>query len=322
MLVTVAAALVGGAALPAHAVTPIEGQAVRVSRNGVVLIAYTLTGGYPLAGVWNPDGKLSYLPYPSADVGATAYGINVHGEMSGAVQDANGTAHPVLWSSSGKITDLTGGTLGEAYAINNCGEAVGDAGTTEPLPVRWASNGKVTKLPVPTGTTRGNATAVNDSGVILGNVNVDSVNQPLLWFPSGHTVNLATPTGDRSADASFALNSYGMSVGDAIDQNNAGHPVRWNRTGQVTVLSTSEGQANGINDAGTTVGNVSTGTGFFAVRWSKSGQPTMLSNLPGALGSSAVAINDNGTIVGFAETSTYQDVPVEWAPNGTITELS
>ncbi|HEX4226831.1 MAG TPA: hypothetical protein VHZ97_30990, partial [Pseudonocardiaceae bacterium] len=49
---------------------------------------------------------------------------------------------------------------------------------------------------------------------------------------------------------------------------------------------------------------------------------TDLGILPGGQSSSAVAINDAGTIVGSADTATSNSVAVKWSPSGTITSLA
>lgn len=334
-LATTVAVLTGLAVTPAHAapattptttITPIAAQGVAINLPGYALGEFTLPFGYTQVGVWSPAGQLSYLPDEPGDLGDSASAINVFGDVAGAVQDGNGASHPVLWSRTGAITDLPGGSVyGQASGINDFGVAVGYVNGANLLssPVRWSADGKkVTTLPVPQGTVFGTADAINDAGTILGNANLKTGNQPLLWCPDGRITDLATPTVDRYGHA-YALNLFGTSVGYAVGQKYQTYPVRWSRDGQVTVLSGSqEGQANGINDRGVAVGEVSTGTSIFAVRWSPDGQPMLLNNLPGALGSSAWGINDAGYIVGETETAGYQDDAVEWTPNGQVIDLS
>jgi probable HAF family extracellular repeat protein len=109
-----------------------------------------------------------------------ANAVNSNGVVVGDARKADGNQVGTEWVN-GKISSLgtlSGGTWGEALAINSSGEAVGSA-TTPGNPINLSdavmfSNGKAINLNVPgAGQGSAHATAINDSGVIVGDDAID-----------------------------------------------------------------------------------------------------------------------------------------------------
>jgi probable HAF family extracellular repeat protein len=125
----------------------------------------------------------------------------------------------------------------------------------------------------------------------------------------------------------LAINAGNVVVGEAKTGSGTEHAVHWDPAGRITDLGTLPGGsfsvAQGINARGVVAGQSSTGSsGTDAVYWSRSGQITALPGLatgPDAF-SSATAINDAGTMVGYSFDSQYNQHAVRWA-GGRITDL-
>jgi hypothetical protein len=206
----------------------------------------------------------------------------------------------VRWEASGTDatelgnlgTDVDGFTDSSVYAINDAGTAIGVASLYDGAgewfgfrAVRWDASGTV--------------------ATELGNLGTDS---------SGVTQSVP-----------HAINDAGTIVGDAAKFGDSDEPlgeraVRWDASGAATELGNLGTDADGytyavayaINDAGTAVGYAETydGSGGYlgdrAVRWDASDTiATELENLgtdiDGVATSYPDAINNAGTIVGYAE---------------------
>ncbi len=132
--------------------------------------------------------------------------------------------------------------------------------------------------------------------------------------------------GGRTSQA-YALNSSGQAVGFA-DTNNLGfsHAVLFSGTGSNNIDldvrggNTTIGEAQGINDSGQIVGEAqpSAGGRVEAVLYNASGTINLgdLSDC-GATAGSAVAINNSGTIVGFADDCFFTAEPCRFSGTGT-----
>ncbi len=124
----------------------------------------------------------------------------------------------------------------------------------------------------------------------------------------------------------LAINAGNFVVGEAETGRGTIHAVRWDPTRRITDLGTLPGgsfsMAEGINTWGVVAGQSSTGPDETeAVYWSRTGQITALPGLvtgPGAF-SSATAINDAGTMVGYSINENGKHA-VRWA-RGQITDL-
>lgn len=174
-----------------------------------------------------------------------------------------------------------------------------------------------------------------------------------LWNPSGQTINLGllgTDAAGRSNLHVYAINSSGLSVGTAYKYDAASalkgqRAVRWDANGQVLELPNlgtlanggTSGKANGINDAGVSVGGVrkydvdGEDQGNRAVRWNSSG--TVVTELglawtsPNAIDSAqGLILNIHNVAAGtqsrFDSTGYYLgEAAVRWDSAGNAVEL-
>lgn len=246
----------------------------------------------------NPSIELGSLGLsPWGTTNTQAFGINQVGTAVGWVEKWNdGKAVPlgiraVRWDASGTAatelasTPSLGSYFSQAYAINNAGAIVGQASHLEKgvVPVRWDLAGSITEL---------------------------------------DTFGLAPPRGVISVHASL-INELGAAAGQVekyLDNEFIGtRAVRWDAgTTVATELDTLSFSPTGftdsfvqaINDAGTVVGFSQKfvgqwDMGFRAVRWN-AGASTITElpvPKPDPLDfnySDALAINNAGTIVGYA----------------------
>ena len=204
------------------------------------------TGTDPATGrgrgyVFNPSTQaLTMLP----SLGGDDYDrrINDAGVVTGTSVDANGVQHAVTWSppyaAPKKLPDVGGsqkfrtpdGTFyrfgNGASGINNRGQVVGGSlvgapfdntgsyarqgawrGVIAPLQeaVEWQANGSPSKLSTNRG--QGNAWAINDAGLIVGNVaDAQTFNgRPTAWI-SGRPVDMGAPADTNGS-------AYGVSQG-------------------------------------------------------------------------------------------------------------
>jgi probable HAF family extracellular repeat protein len=190
-----------------------------------------------------------------------------------------------------------GGNNGQARAVNNKGQIVGDAENTtvdstcsspelQAKPVTWV-NGAVQALPSFPGDPDGLATAINDNGQVVGGsgdciTGSTSSLHALLW-QNGTATNLG----------SFGGPLYNIALGI-------------NSKGQVTGGSDLPGDTNFFN------GPVSTSHAFL---W-QNGVMTDLGTLPGDAQSFGLGINNRGQIVGGFISRAYI-----WQ-NGVMTDLN
>src|SRR5262245_20107136 len=246
-----------------------------------------------------------------------------------------------------------GSTAGEGVAVGSAtkyagGISIGARG------IRWEAGGFVELGSLGTsnsGVTTSSAYAVNGSGVTVGYADkyiggTYVGGRAVRWGGAGVTElgNLGTDVNGFASGRAYAVNTAGTAVGYTEKYVGAvgfgERAVRWDASDNVTELGTltprtdgeSYCEATDINTTGTAVGWSATYSGFDrigtnAVRWDAAG--TVATQL-GGLGTSAqshaisvaVAINNSGTVVGYAEKynvfHTYLGYrAVRWDPSGT-----
>jgi len=256
-----------------------------------------------------------------------AYAINSIGTAVGYAQKYTGGTdlgwRAVRWEASSSAaaelgnlgTNSSGITKSEAYAINGAGTAVGFAdkytgGTLRGVrAVRWAAGGRAaTELGIlgtdPSGATESYAYAISSAGTAIGYAEKYTSGtylgrRAVRWAALGTAAtelnNLGTDSFGGTVSQAFRVNTAGAAVGFAWKYTNGQYlgdrAVRWDASG------------SGVTE----LGNLGT---------SSIGNTT----------SQALAINDDGTAVGFAEkytSGTYVGVrAVRWETSTTLaTEL-
>jgi probable HAF family extracellular repeat protein len=287
-----------------------SGQVTGLSYNGQTVTLSTCCGGCYKGGPHNHCKEEVYHAFlwsngTMADLGtlggiySAGRAINLSGEVVGSAQVSTGFGHAFLWNG-GKMTDLSTGVLsglsGPSVAgINDSGQIAGtDAdGDTGLSQLFLDSNGTVTQLPLPSfasasKATGCSATAINNSGVVLGGCDdANSYEHGVIW-QNGTPTDLGTLGGPQTEAA--AINNNGQVVGFSQTSTDADHGFLW-ANGKMTDLGLNF-FPTAINDNGVILGGDEIYSG---------GTFQNLNNLiPANSGyqiSSAVAINDNGQIV-------------------------
>ena len=324
-----------------------QGQPFVVSGNGLV------SGETVLANPNNPAEWISHAVLwegtrtkmiSSPGLGgpnSVAYGVNIWGQAAGQADtqtpDPNGE-------------DFCGSAaLGLTHSGNTCVPFLWQNGPMVALPRLRSSGG--------TEGSNGAALQINDFGMVAGtaeNGEVDSTCagasispqtiefKPVIWmkpFPWSQVriQKLATVDGDPDGIA-FAINDLGQAVGtsgncgpfNAIEQNNLTplHAVLW-RNGKAIDLGNLGGDgrfagiyANGLNDRGQVVGTSDT-TGdasFHGFLWQQ-GHITDLGTLTGDPYSSAIAVGNNGMVLGVSISASFSPRAALWR-DGTATDLN
>jgi probable HAF family extracellular repeat protein len=324
-----------------------QGQPFVVSGNGLVS-GETVLANPNNSGEWVSDAVLwegtSKKVISSPGLGgpnSVAYGVNIWGQAVGQADtktpDPNGE-------------DFCGSTaLGLTHGGKTCVPFLWQNGTMVALP----------RLRNSAGTEGSNGVALknNDFGMVAGtaeNGEVDSTCpgasispqtiefKPVIWtksFPWSQVRMQELPTVDGDPDGiAYAINDLGHTVGasgncgpfNATEQNNLTplHAVLW-RYGNAIDLGNLGGDgkffgifATGLNDDGQVVGASDT-TGdasFHGFLWQQ-GHITDLGTLTGDAYSLALAIGNNGLVLGASINASFSPRAVLWR-NGTATDLN
>jgi probable HAF family extracellular repeat protein len=243
--------------------------------NGEIIGSEVIRTGTLYEGVyWNSQGQAFGLP-PMAGVDPLygpvhvyGHGINNLGQMVGASKESapNYFLHAVLWQNKDTpAQDL--GFLGkgayvdysEAYSINDFGHVVGKGALgTATRGFLWR-NGRMIDLGALSGQVVSEASAVNNTGLVVGKSNYYPVTWKYDVANSSSTPaiqQLPIPSGFFSATPT-AVNDSGDVVGYAGSPNIDAHAILW-RNGQAIDLGVWPGGhysvANGINNLGEIAG--------------------------------------------------------------------
>jgi probable HAF family extracellular repeat protein len=221
---------------------------------------------------------------------------------------------------------LAGGATSQAFGVNAGGFAVGFA--TDAGGVRHAvyfQGGVAVQLPEPANTTRSDAFAVNDAGVIVGSVRIAGVEQPARWdTPTSQPVMLELPVGITVGRAR-SINADGEVAGFVTSDE---LPVLWDAAGAVTVVDpslTDSHEPTQINNDGDFVGNAEEIEAGFI--WTDEDGFTFLGSLSGEADddepgeSEGRGINNNGVVVGSSETADHLTRAFRWTEARGIVRL-
>lgn len=264
---------------------------------------------------------------------AAASDINDLSQVVGSSYTPSGGPFAVLWED-GVITNLGGLATGQAYAINNVGQVVGNGYShdwSHISPILW-EDGNVIDLSL--GPFTDMVWDINDLGQIVG-----SMGRAILWENRVPTIlaanyearginNLGQIVGTQSLywedgnlsflntpGDSLSINDIGQIVGSGyIPQSNTAGAWFWD-AGVVTGLGTLGGvwsEARDINNLGQVVGYSRTSNNdMHAFLW-QDGTMIDLGTLVGGTESQASGINNLGQVVGYSTNETGQIRPVMW----------
>jgi probable HAF family extracellular repeat protein len=275
-------------------------EARAINNDGTVV---GVANGRPF--VLKPDGTTTEI----GGGAITANGINDLGQVVGDAVNG-GVTHAFL--SSGDTLTTLGGQYSESHAndINNDGIAVGSVSPTAgggQRPVLY--DGNATIIVGTLGGQFGVATAINDARQIVGESDTANGNFHAFLFNNGVINDLGTLGGDNSHAS--GINEAGHVVGWAQVADGTPHAFFYNG-GALQDLGVLPGftasWATGINSSGQIVGFlgvVESGATAFEQHafLYEDGVMTDLNTLvdpdSGWILTSALAINDNGEIIGY-----------------------
>jgi len=311
-----------------------------------------------------------------APLGGSASGAAAINNLGLVAGDSNvtgdATEHAFLWAY-GAGFDL--GTLGGPNSavlwpgLNGDGLAVGvsDTSMNDPLGETWScgaffppshdgytcvgfvwQNNTMTALPT-LGGNNGFATAVNDSGKIVGWAET-SYHDPTCvapqvlqflgveWGPDGKVLHRLKPIGGDRDSAATGINQEGQVVGisgicqNAVGNLSAKHAVLWDH-GEVADLGNLGGKAwntpMAINNRGQIVGfsdlrgdQHGNNPNFHAFLWTQEKGMQDLGVLEGDSISEALGINDEGQVVGVSFAAGFANPRAFLWQNGVMTDLN
>jgi probable HAF family extracellular repeat protein len=214
-------------------------------------------------------------------------------------------------------------SLGARRAGLTCGLAAGVTMLAMAATATAGSAGAAKKTWVDLGP--GQATGVNDQGVIVGSAGSNGVFKAVMW-KNGLEVNLGSLKGLTDCGAS-AINNKGQIVGDCGNKTfTVDHAFLWSK-GKMRDLGTLHGSTNSgataINDNGDITGNSipSGGGALHAVLWRRGRGIQDLGTLgSGYVQSIARGINNHDQVVGWSTQSSSFEQAFSWA-SGKMTAL-
>jgi probable HAF family extracellular repeat protein len=289
-------------------------RSLSIGLAAAVIAALVLVAG---AALTPQTARAAAQKYSVTDLGSlggasVAFGINNRTEVVGCSALSGFSCGHAFLSDGEAMSDLgtlPGGTDSVAYAINNRGQVVGVsglAGIDIGLPFGHAflfSRGQMSDL----GTLGGSwsqAFAINARGAVVGGAYVSGDTTQHAFLYDEGTMRDINPLGS-TISVGFGINASDAVVGLAYTP---GPRAFLFERGQATLLDTlggSGGEAKAINAAGAVVGGADLpgDTTLHAfLYWH--GQLIDLGSLGGSTGfSEALAINDEGLIVGLSTTA-------------------
>jgi probable HAF family extracellular repeat protein len=213
-----------------------------------------------------------------------AFSINDNGQVAGILKgqiSSQSQTHVILWNNVGK-SGTTASDLGfplnpstknsVPYDINLSGQIVGYSYWSGSTPHGWIYNSSSSIVDLyasrPTGSMQTTATAINDSGVVVGYTGEGSTG---LYAPTSAFIYDGSGTATRIPGATVGSTS-GSSSATAINNN-----------GLVTGYSTANGKAQAFIYDSSDSSSIATPLGTL-----------------GGLTSNGKAINDSGAVVGYS----------------------
>ncbi len=145
------------------------------------------------------------------------------------------------------------------------------------------------------------AVAINDFGVVVGWANQGTTYPNLAIKYENEQLQtlgvVGAPYGNSSK--AYAINNSGLVVGQALSDNGAYlWPCYFSNGVAIPILNGTSGVANSINDEGTIIGTYA-GPSNRAFKYKDGGFTDLHQYFPGWFQSLAMAINENGWIVGY-----------------------
>ncbi len=287
------------------------GRPYDVNSAGVIVGAYegVPPSGESVAVRWNVAGSWTALPLPTVCAGGLSQALSVNevGDIVGLCAVLVGqdyVNYAILWPKGGAPVVLSTPTYAKdaiAQDVNSKGDVVGNIvnASDQYIPVLW-SKGQIQTLTQPAGSSETFADRITNAGLVLGST-VSVPGRPVLW-EKGVPRYLETPAAYTGSSAN-GINAAGIAVGKAarVEPTYQSVPLRWDRNGVASVLpigGDDPGPA-AISDGGWVVGGFGACLAYeCAFLWSEA-LGTVLLSFPNMPTATAVAISDNGYILGY-----------------------
>lgn len=271
-------------------------------------------------------------------VGSTAWGLNDSGQVTGHVTALDGGTRASLWQPYGARVELEhmGSALSSrASAIDAAGTVVGVSvlglapDSPEYFATVWSRDGRARALAT-LGPGQSWANGINDAGHIVGAfshiVASQSRTDAVRWDADGTFHTLASLGGNYSQ--ANGINGRGQVVGYSGTADGGGGAVLWESDGSIRQLTVLGAEmrftwATRINAHGQVVGQSHASFEDAQARartWLPDGSVQALPQ-GGAIGASAYALNDAGTVVGFSILGGGQHRATIWE-QGTAQDLN
>ncbi len=271
--------------------------------------------------VWTSGGGMVDVgDLPGGDNYSVANGINDNGQVVGISIAASG-ARAFLWTSGSgmmDLGDLPGGRhYSSAHGINDSGQIVGGSGAVlgQVLPLGdhaflWTTASGMQDIgELPGGYDHAWASAINNSGQVVGTSPAVSGYRAFLWASGGGMMDLGTLRGGTDESFGHDINESGQVVGSSRAADfSYSHAFLWTSGAGMTDLGELPGGPNasyarGINDSGEVVGYSDIEGSSAAFLWTSFSGMRNLNDLLDVSGTgwalfSAMAINNSGQIVG------------------------
>lgn len=241
---------------------------------------------------------------PASANSASAHGINGNGQVAGTI-NVGVTSQAVLWvNGAAQQLGGLGGADSFGLAVNDRGQAVGMATTTEGTGrAVLFSDGNVLDV-APPGSAWSSAYAINSSGAVAGYSMDPLMNyRAFIWTAGSGAVQLGAMGGSNSYAS--GVNDANQVVGHSTVASGFTHAFIWDGTLGFRDLGTLGGLNSygyGINNSGSVVGYSNTAGGdphaFVYISGILFDLNSLLKDAGGWTLTHAYAINDAGQITG------------------------
>ncbi|GAA3861714.1 hypothetical protein GCM10022243_29950 [Saccharothrix violaceirubra] len=295
------------------------GNGRAISRNGKAVLTdlVRINGPYEHAlRVWDAGvttdispSSVGFIAAPAINGGGSipvAYSSSPFGyHLERAAVYRDGALRGLSLPASGPHLSLRG--------INDGGQVIGSWQAmfgNDRFVFRCEKDGVCARLPHPTGGTGESASALNESGVVVGNGRNADGQLALRWDGNGVTALPGGVAGVASGDQ--AVNERGDIVG-WVRAGGTQKAALW-RDGALVDLSRpgdDQSTAIAVNDRGQVIGTRSGGGRTRPFLW----QNGVFTDLPDLGGASAtpIALNNTGTVIGSAQDAGGRYVAVSWS---------
>ena len=190
----------------------VSSEALGINDSGVVVGLSTNSTFTQHAVRWSSSGAVTDLNDADGNFSlplTRAAAINNFGQIVGTAS----FTHPFLLAN-GVTTDLgnLGGFFGNANAINNSGDVVGQSETAGNEDHAFLYNGTMTDLGTLPGGNVSNALAINDSGIVVGfSILGNGTQHAVLWASNGtiYDINAIAPNTTYVYTSATAIDSNG-----------------------------------------------------------------------------------------------------------------